>query len=366
MSNLDVVKIYDELHKMPELGFEEVKTSEYLAAELEKLGYKVTKNIGVTGIIGELKGAEPGPTLMLRADMDALPFVIDGKDECRHACGHDAHCAMALVAAANAVAKVKKGTLKILFQPGEETLKGALAVMEEGALEGVDYVIGLHIRPVQDIPGGTMSPAVNHASSTFIHVDVEGVGAHGSRPHLGVNAVETAALITNAIMAMKLNPTMAWSCKVTGITGGTVANIIPDHAKMVIDARAQTNELMEDLLAKFHQAVEGAATAMGAKAVVSFPGGVIPAAELNPDMTKLIAECIVDVVGEEKLRPEIINPGGEDFHYFARKIPSIKAGYFGVGSGAAPGLHDKDMALNPESLKNGVAVLEKVVERILG
>lgn len=124
---LNVVEIWRDLHKTPELGFEENKTSAYLAEALEKLGFAVTRGVGKTGVMGVIRGAEPGPVLMLRADMDALPFRNDdGSIEAVHACGHDSHCAMVLAAASELAGRVRRGTLKILFQPGEETLHGAL------------------------------------------------------------------------------------------------------------------------------------------------------------------------------------------------------------------------------------------------
>ena len=265
------------------------------------------------------------------------------------------------------VGKVKRGTLRILFQQGEETLKGALAVIDAGVIEDVDIALGLHIRPVQDIAYGEMSPAVRHASSTFVNVVINGLSSHGARPHLGVNAIEAAAVAINAITAIKINPIIPWSCKVTGIKGGGVApNIIPDKVEMIVDARAQTNEAMTELLEKLRRAVTNAAAALGATAEVTTPGGVIPAAEYDDELTAEVAECIVEVVGEEKLAKELVNPGGEDFHYFVNKYPHIKAAYFGVGAAAAPGLHHQDMQLNKEALPSGTAVLVKMVERKLG
>ena len=139
---LNVVEIWRDLHKTPELGFEENKTSAYLAEALEKLGFAVTRGVGKTGVIGVIRGAEPGPVLMLRADMDALPFRNDdGSIEAVHACGHDSHCAMVLAAASELAGRVRRGTLKILFQPGEETLHGALEVLKSGAVDDVDLKV---------------------------------------------------------------------------------------------------------------------------------------------------------------------------------------------------------------------------------
>ena len=241
------------------------------------------------------------------------------------------------------------------------------AVIDAGVIEDVDIALGLHIRPVQDIAYGEMSPAVRHASSTFVNVVINGLSSHGARPHLGVNAFDAAAVAINAITAIKINPIIPWSCKVTGIKGGGVApNIIPDKVEMIVDARAQTNEAMTELLENLRRAVTNAAAALGATAEVTTPGGVIPAAEYAAELTAEVAECIVEVVGEEKLAKELVNPGGEDFHYFVNKYPHIKAAYFGVGAAEAPGLHHQDMQLNKEALPSGTAVLVKMVERKLG
>lgn len=253
MSKMDVVEIWNELHRMPEPGMKEFKTGDFLADALEKLGYEVTRGVGKTGVVGVVRGNEPGPVVMLRADMDALPFKNeDGSIEYVHACGHDSHSAMVLTAAAELADKVKKGTLKILFQPAEETLEGALAVMKDGAIDDVDIALGLHVRPVQDIPAGTCCAAVRHSASTFLCVEIEGKSAHAARPHLGVNCAEAAALITNAICAIKMNPALTWSCKVTSISAvSSASNIIPDRGELVLDVRAQTNELMDELLEKY-------------------------------------------------------------------------------------------------------------------
>ena len=135
---------------------------------------------------------------------------------------------------------------------------------------------------------------------------------------------------------------------------------------MVVDTRAQTNEAMTELLEKLRRAVTNAAAALGATAEVATPDGVIPAAEYDEELTAEVAACIEEVVGKERLAKELVNPGGEDFHYFVNKYPHIKAAYFGVGAAAAPGLHHQDMHLNKEALPDGTAVLVKMVERKLG
>ena len=367
MTTLNVKEIFNDLHQIPELGREEYKTSAYLADAMEKLGYDVTRNVGDTGVVAIEKGEEDGPVLMLRADMDALPYTIDGKQVAIHACGHDAHSAMLLAAASELKGKIKRGTLKILFQPAEETLTGALDIIEAGVLEGVDIAMGLHIRPVQDIPFGTLSPGVKHSSSSFVKVVIHGRSAHASRPHLGVNTIEAAAAIIHSVAAIKMNPNFSWSCKPTIINGGgTATNIIPDCTSIMFDIRSQTNEIMSELLERFQKVVKNVAEAYEAEADVIFPGGVIPAAVLDDELTAEVAEVMKDVVGEKNVMPVLINTGGEDFHYFANKYPNLKAAYFGVGVAAEPGLHDPNMHFNIDGLQNGVDVLVNMTLKKLG
>ncbi|MGN1149443.1 MAG: amidohydrolase [Sutterella sp.] len=367
MTELNVVEVWKDLHKTPELGFEEEKTSAYLAAELEKLGYEVTRGIGRTGVVGIMKGAEPGPVLMLRADMDALPFKNeDGTIARVHACGHDGHSAMLLTAAAELAGKVKKGTLKIFFQPAEETLHGALESIKDGVLDDVDIALGCHVRPIQDIPAGTCCAAVRHTASTFANIEISGRSSHASRPHLGVNCAEAAAIVTNAVCAVKGDPAKVWSCKVTSIQASAAAtNIIPDTALLKLDIRAQTNELMDELLEKVRLAAEGGAMSVGATAKLVLPGVVIPAAVYDEDLVEEVADTIRETLGADRLARDC-GGGGEDFHFFKKTRPDIKAAYFGVGAACTPGLHARSMTFDPEQLNMGVKVLVAMALKKIG
>lgn len=366
MAKLDVIAVYDTLHTMAEVGMREHKTSAYLAEALEKLGYEVQRNVGGTGVIGLARGQQEGPVMLVRADMDALPFVVDGKPVCVHACGHDAHSAMVLAAAAELVGKVKRGTLKILFQPAEETLVGALEVIKAGVIDDVDLAMGVHLRPIQDAAMGQMSPAVKHAAAYMLDVVIHGRAAHGARPHLGVNAIDAAASVVMALNAIHIDPVVPFSVKVTNIAAGTGAsNIIPDKATLVLDLRAQTNTAMDELMEKTKIAIIRGAEAIGATAEIVVRGGV-PAADLDEALTAEVAEVIAEVAGKENLLPDLVNPGGDDFHFFVKHKPSLKAAYFGLGCDLKPGLHDAQMAFNKNALSSGVAVIEKMVLRKLG
>lgn len=368
MSNkdFDVVQLRTELHEMPELGFHEEKTSDYIAEKLKKLGLNPQRGIGGTGVVAYIDGQEPGPTVMLRADMDALPFTIDGKPCSIHACGHDSHCAMVLETASRLVGNVKKGRVKLFFQPGEETLMGAVKSIEDGVLDDVDIAFGAHVRPIQDIPDGTVCPAVNHTGNTFLYVNLKGKTAHGARPHLGNSVVEAAVLATNALNSIWLNPAKVWSAKVTSIKCASDApNIIADKGQMVLDIRGQDNETMKEELEKVERAIKNACACVGVECELVYPGGIIPAADYDEELVKEAADTIKEVLGEEKLAKPC-GGGGEDFHFFVQKKPSIRSAYIGVGAGVTPGLHDPRMTMNPESLRNGVAVLEKLVLKHVG
>ena len=364
--DFDVVAMRTDLHQIPELGFNEHKTSDYVAAKLKEMGLEPIRGIGGTGVVAYIDGTEPGPTVMLRADMDALPFVIDGKDACIHACGHDSHTAMVLATAAKLIGHVKKGRVKLFFPPAEETLFGALKSYDDGVLDDVDYAFGAHVRPIQDIPDGTVCAAVRHTSSTFCIVELKGKVAHGSRPHLGASVVEAAVLATNAVNSLWVNPNKAWSAKVTSIDcASTATNIIPDKGKMILDIRAQDNETMTELLEKLKTAITNACACVNVTCEITFPGGVIPAAVYDEDLVDQVRKTIGEVLGEEKVAKDC-GGGGEDFHYFKQKKPELHAAYIGVGTGVTPGLHDPRMTMNPESLRNGVKVLEKLILNVVG
>lgn len=253
-----ILKVYKDLHAIPEKGWNEVKTSKYLKEALISAGFEVIDNVNnTTGVVVVLKGQEPGPVFAVRADMDALTFKINGKDVNIHACGHDANSTMVLMAALE-IAKIgiKRGTLKILFQPAEEVLGGAEAIIESGLLDDVDEMVGIHLRPIHEARLGQATPALCHGASYCATAKVKGLASHGARPHLGINAIDAAAAIVNAINAIKINPVVPYSVKTTKlIAGGTAHNIIPDEAEMTFDLRAQTNEAMEELIKKTRIAV---------------------------------------------------------------------------------------------------------------
>lgn len=365
----NVYELYDALHAIPEVGFEEVKTAAFLAEKLKKAGFAVQTGVGRTGVVGTLRAQSPGPVLGLRADMDALPYVVDGKPCAKHTCGHDAHCAMVLTAALMAAGQgIRKGTLKILFQPSEEPDNGALEVIKDKAIDDMDYLFAMHIRPKQEIRCGQATPAMLHGSCYMLTAAIEGVSAHAGRPHLAVSAVDAAVLATNAINAIHADPNIQNSAKVTMIQSGgngEALNTIPDRAKMAIDLRAQTNPIMRELIDKVTFAVEQSAAVIGARATVTNLGGV-PAAENNEEAVKLAAEAIAEVLGPGNVVPQVVSPGGDDFNYYLQHKPTLKSTYIGLGTDASPGLHHPEMRFTKEAMENGVRIFEYLIRKILG
>jgi amidohydrolase len=362
-----VEEVYHILHQMPEPGLAEKRTAAYLASRLEQAGYAVRTGVGGTGVIGALRGAKPGVTVMLRADMDCMVHSIDGKEVYVHSCGHDAHSAMVLTAAVEmAAAGVERGTLKILFQPAEETLQGALKVIDDGGLDDVDFLLGLHLRPIQEAKLGQATPALRHGASAIVEAALTGRTAHGARPHLGINAIDAGAAVLQAVNAIYVDPAVPATVKATRfLAGGGATNAIPDRADLVFDVRAQTNAVMEELLEKTAQAVAKGASAIGAagKAVVA---GRVPAAEYDAALTALLAESIRTVLGETGLLAPIQTPGGEDFHFYRQRRPDLRVAYFGLGADLTPGLHHPEMTFDLRALRQGVDILLHALRQLMG
>ena len=362
-----VIELYDFLHTIPELGFQEHKTAAFLAGELRKAGFAVQEQVGGTGVVGEYDSGVPGPTLALRADIDALGHVVDGKLCALHTCGHDAHATMVLAAAEELVAtgSVRKGKLKILFQPAEELGTGALAMIKAGAIDDVDMILGVHLRPKEEITQAQALPALYHAASERLQGVFHGVPAHGARPHLGVNAIDAAAVAIAAVNAIHLNPNESYSIKATRfLCDAGVTNAIPAEATVTWDVRAELNSTMRVLIERAKTAIQAAAATVGATVDVTNYQG-IPAAEYTQDMVELLAEAITAVYGPEGLHAAVKTAGGEDFHFFIKEKPSIKAGYFGLGCDLTPGIHHPDMAFDKNALAKGQAVFVHAVQKVL-
>ncbi len=367
MSN--VLKYYDYLHTIPEPAFEEVKTSKFLGDKLEEFGYEVHRNIdGQTGVVGIYDSGVPGPVVAIRADMDSLVHIIDGKTCARHTCGHDGHSSVVLSVAEilKETKAVKKGKVKIIFQPAEETCGGAESIIAGGFIDDVDYIFGSHVRPEEELKDGQATAAVYYSASNHALATIHGKPAHGARPHLGINAVDAGTAAVVAVNTIHLSPNAVYSVKPTRfVCDSGVRNAIPDKAELVWDLRSQENATMDQLKEKVTTAVLNAGAAVGATVDFEITKGV-PAAEYSEECKEILAKSIVEVLGEDGLVPKITTPGGEDFFYYVKYKPSIKAGFFGLGCGLTPGLHHPDMHFNKASLENGVKIFLATLRQLVG
>lgn len=359
---------WEKLHALAEPSGAEEKTAAYIKSQLEIFGISnITTNVGGShGIIAILESGKPGPNLGLRADMDALTYVIDGKTEYRHMCGHDAHMTMVLAAAKEAAERgIEKGKLYLVFQPAEETLKGSMDMINSGLMGEIDEIIGMHIRPEQDpVRLGQASARMHYSAAAPIKVKIKGLNAHASRPHLGINAAYAAVLITNAIASIQTDPNVPASAKVTKInTGDGANNIIPDEANMYIDVRAQNNEVIEELVEKLKNAIEGAAKAIGAE--VEYTVELCPASEYTDETIELLEKSIVEALGEEGLAPGFNNVGSEDFNNYGREL-GIKNGFVALGAEATPGVHAVNMTFNHQAMENGAKIHLAAIKNRLG
>lgn len=332
----EMIAFRRDLHQHPELQWEEFRTTQKVADEMDKLGIPYRKTVP-TGLIAELVGGKPGKTVALRADMDALPVqelneglayqsLEDGK---MHACGHDAHTAM-LVTAAKALKAIQseiKGTVRFIFQPSEENAKGAKAMVEQGAVEGVDNVFGIHIW--SQMPSGKVSCVVgsSFASADIFTIDFTGRGGHGAMPDACIDATMVAsAFVMNvqAIVSRETHPLDPVVVTIGRMDVGTRFNVIAENARLEGTVRCFSIETRERVKKAIQRYAEHTALTYGATAAVDYQYGTLPV--VNDEKDALFAQKIIqDSFGEDALLQEPPTTGGEDFSYFTEHTPGCFA-----------------------------------------
>ena len=368
------------LHQHPEIAFEEENTARFVAEKLRALGLEVTTGIARTGVLGLLRGGQPGKTVLLRADMDALPLEELNDVPYRsqtpgvmHACGHDAHTAM-LLGVARLLTERRDaitGTVKFIFQPAEEAGGGAKPMIDEGVMENprVDAAFGVHIG--QDLPLGTIgvrTGPMNAASDGFV-ATIRGKGAHAARPHLAVDPVVIAAqciLALQTLVSREVNPLRQAVITVGAVHAGTVANIIPEEAVMRATVRTFDDEVRQHLAERIPALLRGIAAALRGEADVQYRFGY-PVLVNDAAMTDLVREVARGIVGPEKLIEREPGMGGEDMAYFLQRAPGC---FFRIGSrnperGLVYGHHHPRFDVDEEALPVGVAALASVALRYL-
>ncbi|PID00942.1 M20 peptidase aminoacylase family protein [Sporosarcina sp. P29] len=355
-------EVFAHLHSHPEVSWKETKTTAYLKGYLEREGFNVHVFDGITGLyvtIGEGK-----PIVGLRVDIDALWQEVDGVYRANHSCGHDGHMTMGVGALLMAKERgiPQKGTLKVFFQPAEEKGKGALAVLEQGLIDDIDYLFGVHVRAADEMADGCSAASLRHGAAKMISGTIKGTEAHGARPHQGKNAIEVGASLVGGLQSIHCNPMVSHSAKMTMFqAGGESANIIPGNAKFSLDLRAQENKVMDELYEKVERVIQAIEKQYDVEINYEVMAEMV-AAEVNTEAEDLLYQAIAKVVGEEKTTRTVVTPGGEDFHFYSVKRPTVKSTMLGLGCGLTPGLHHPDMTFNQDALATGVEILTTAIE----
>jgi len=339
----EVISIRRELHMYPELGFQEFKTSSLVENYLNELGIEVKTNVAKTGVVGVLYGREASKTALLRADMDALP--IEELNEVpyksrnpgiMHACGHDGHVAMLLVAAKVLIRHRDElsGNVKFVFQPSEEKSPGgAIKMIEEGVLENphVDYAFGIHLGNMFEKGTIALRKGVFMAEADSFKIVISGIGGHGAYPHASVDPILIASnvvLALQTIVSREINPIDPVVVTVGKINSGDVSNVIPEKAELLGTVRTLNKNISKDMPFKIERIVKSIAEAYRGNAELEYDFGYPPLVNHaeESEFVKRVGELIV---GKDKILEAPISMGGEDMAYFLEKVPGA---FFWLGS----------------------------------
>lgn len=367
----EVVATRRDLHRHPELGFEETRTAGIVAARLRELGYAVHERIGITGVVGVLRGTRPGKTIMLRADMDALPLpeetgnsfasVETGK---MHACGHDGHVAI-LLGAARAIARRKgelAGTLVLCFQPAEEGQGGAKKMLEDGLIErfGIERAYGLHL--FSQLPTGVLGfrEGPFYASSDSIEIRIDGFGGHGAAPHLSIDPILVAAEFVASVqkvVSRQIDPLAPAVVTIGAIHGGTTHNVIPTSVTLMGTVRAFDAEVRAKMAERIERVLRGVCEASGALYAFEYLWRY-PVTTNDAEQTAYVRALAQRTVGETRVETAAMHMGAEDFSFFAERVPAT---YFVLGAcgderTSYPHHHGK-FDVDEDAFENGVRIM---------
>ena len=365
-----------DIHAHPELGFEEARTSEFVAEKLQEFGISVFRGVGKTGVVGVLKVGNETQSVGLRADMDALPIkeansfaYRSGTSGCMHACGHDGHTTM-LLGAAKYLAETQnfRGQVNFIFQPGEEGIGGAKAMIEDGLFEQFpcDTVFALHNAPGVPVGKFGATPGTRNAAGAFFDIDIEGKGAHGAFPDQSVDPVVVAGeliMSLQSVVSRKIGPAQVAVLSVTQVHAGDAYNVIPATARLSGTVRTFSIELMDRIEQLIIQSAQGVAASHGAAAEVDFRTVFYPVVN-DADVTNTAAQVCDQLVGAENVvRESAAGTGSEDFSFMAEKVPGC---YLFVGNGEdSHPLHNPSFDFNDQALVYGASFFARVAEASL-
>lgn len=372
-----LIAIRRDIHAHPELGFDTVRTAAIVEQELLRLGLTPQTGVGRTGVMVEITGAQPGRTVLLRADMDALPIheqtglpfssIWPGK---MHACGHDIHTATLLGVAA-ILADLRSqlhGTVRLIFQPAEETPEsGAQAMIAAGAADGIDVAITLHNKPELAAGEIALTRGASTASSDEFDVVIHGKSTHAARPHMGTDPIIAAAsLVTQlqTIVSRELDPANSAVLTIGHIHGGTTHNIISDSCLIQGTIRAKSPQARAHMEDAFRRICAGVALSLNTRIEVNYQRGVPPL--MNDDA---LIDALEPILSHQFGKPVVAKSsssfGAEDFSLFTERVPGCQ---IHIGSGA-PGrddhLHNSDYQPDERSIHAGTQALARIAIDLL-
>lgn len=372
-----LIAIRRDIHAHPELGFDTVRTAAIVEQELLRLGLTPQTGVGRTGVMVDITGAQPGRTVLLRADMDALPIheqtglpfssIWPGK---MHACGHDIHTATLLGVAA-ILADLRSqlhGTVRLIFQPAEETPEsGAQAMIAAGAADGIDVAITLHNKPELAAGEIALTRGASTASSDEFDVVIHGKSTHAARPHMGTDPIIAAAsLVTQlqTIVSRELDPANSAVLTIGHIHGGTTHNIISDSCLIQGTIRAKSPQARAHMEDAFRRICAGVALSLNTRIEINYQRGVPPL--MNDDA---LIDALEPILSHQFGKPVVAKPsssfGAEDFSLFTERVPGCQ---IHIGSGA-PGrddhLHNSDYQPDERSIHAGTQALARIVVDLL-
>ena len=365
-----------DLHAHPELGFEEHRTSDFVASKLEEFGVEVHREIGKTGVVGVLRQGNETRSIGLRADMDALPiretneFSHKSKNPGKmHACGHDGHTVM-LLAAAKYLAESRSfsGQVNFIFQPAEEGLGGAKAMIDDGLFDKFpcDRVYAMHNGPGIAVGKFASVPGIRTAAGAFFDIKVIGKGGHGAFPQFAIDPITMAAEIISAIQTIisrATSPNESAVLSITKMHAGDAYNVIPERAVLSGTVRTFTMEKMQEIEQQMVAISEGISKAHGGTALVDFNTLFLPVLN-EEEATDLATEVCGDMVGRDNvITTGSAGTGSEDFSFMSNEVPGC---YVIIGNGEdSNALHNPNFDFNDEALVYGGSFFARMIEKEL-
>lgn len=366
----DIISWRRHLHQYPELSFEEVETVRFVKEKLEQLNFDIEYPIAKTGLIATLKGESEGPTVALRADMDALPIQEESNlpykssvDGVGHLCGHDAHTAI-LLGAAHILSQnpLKKGNIKLLFQPAEEGYSGAEVMVNEGALQNpaVDVIAGLHVHPTVKTGETSITEGYATACADSFDIKIIGKGGHAAHPHLSIDPIAIASTVIASlqqVVSRNVDPLENIVLTIGKINGGFARNVIAPEVTLEGTVRLLNPNLRPLVKEKMDEYLKGITEGMGGTYEFTYTDG-IPSVYNEPTLIPVLQHSVHKILGENQLLKVKPSMGGEDFSYYTNEIPGVffRLGTNGSEDTSYPNHHPK-FNVDEEALPYGSAIL---------